>query len=80
MVQEGFLCGIIIASYENEPFAVMIPSFQLALDIQTVFPHLREIELPDVGDDNSNADLGVPLVHRDRGGRRLLSEWTSSSG
>lgn len=60
MVQDGLLCGIIIASYKDEPFAIMIPSFQIASDIRRVFPYISTVDLPRIGDDITILDLGLP--------------------
>lgn len=40
---------MIIASYVNEPFAVMITSFQLCNEIQAVFPYVTTVKLPSAG-------------------------------
>lgn len=60
MVQDGLLCGIIIASYKDEPFAIMIPSFQIASDIRRVFPYISTIDLPRIGDDIATLEFGLP--------------------
>lgn len=51
---------MIIASYENEPFGIMLPSFLMFRDIQGHFPHVSTIRLPDVRDDVADHDSSFP--------------------
>lgn len=60
MVQEGLFCGVIIASYEEEPFAIMIPSFQLARDIRSVFPFASAVQLPGGAEGTGDFEPSLP--------------------
>lgn len=48
---------MIIASYNKEPFAVILPSHQIARDIKSVFPHISTIRLPGRDDNASTVNL-----------------------
>lgn len=52
VVQNGLLCGIIIASYEHEPYALMIPSYDFCHQVMDCFPRISSIELPILSEDS----------------------------
>ncbi|KAI0970243.1 hypothetical protein F4678DRAFT_134265 [Xylaria arbuscula] len=62
VVSDGFLQGVIIASYGQEPIAHMIPIQELFRDVKSALPSLMSIGLPPVRDQNTQTTSEIEKV------------------
>lgn len=61
VVRNGLLCGVIVASYEHEPVALMIQALDLANGVKEAFAQVSDLTLPEY---DNGGDTGLIFLLR----------------
>ncbi|KAI0975396.1 hypothetical protein F4678DRAFT_420165 [Xylaria arbuscula] len=72
VVQGGKLCGVIIAIYEEEPYALFQPATTVAQDIMSFGTSIETISLPPTDHSNLSGDKGTIISTYETSTRRPL--------